>query len=252
MEDARILAVAGKGGVGKTSVSAAMVRLLAEAQPDARILAIDADPAVGLSTALGVEPETTLDDVRKKLSAEVASRQGGGVGDLLAGVRARLSDAMAHCPGYDFFAIGRPEAAGCYCAVNAYLRQVISLLIADYDLVIVDSEAGIEQVNRRVLEKITDLILVTDASRKGAQVIRTVRRVADELTMYRRCGVILNRVTADAASVVDRGDMPLLAVIGEDAAQTEFDILGKSVFDLPPDAAILRGAAEALRRLTIL
>ena len=136
--------------------------------------------------------------------------------------------------------------------MNAYLRQVISLLIADYDLVIVDSEAGIEQVNRRVLEKITDLILVTDASRKGAQVIRTVRRVADELTMYRRCGVILNRVTADAASVVDRGDMPLLAVIGEDAAQTEFDILGKSVFDLPPDAAILRGAAEALRRLTIL
>ena len=253
MAEAKILAVAGKGGVGKTSISAAMVRLLTGAYPDKRILAIDADPAVGLSTALGVEPGTTLDDIRKAVTGEVTERAGGGVSDILASVKDRLLNAMQHLGGYDFFAIGRPETAGCYCAVNTYLRQVISLLIHDYDYVVVDSEAGIEQVNRRVLEQVTHLILVSDASRKGTQVIRTVKRVADELVMYERCGAIINRVADPAAmDFVDTGDIPILAVIGEDADQIEFDILGKSVFDLPERADILRGTEQALQTLGIL
>lgn len=253
MGDAKILAVAGKGGVGKTSVSAAMVRLLAKAYPDRRILAIDADPAVGLSTALGLEAGETLDDIRKEIAGEVTERKGGGVSDILESVKGRLLRTMRHCGGYDFFAIGRPETAGCYCAVNAYLRQVISLLIHDYDYVVVDSEAGIEQVNRRVLEKVTHLLLVSDASKKGAQVIRTVKRVADELVMYEKCGALINRVPGPGAlDWIDTGGIPILAVIGEDASQTEFDILGKTVFDLPQDAAILRGTAEALKQLEIL
>lgn len=252
MADARVLAVAGKGGVGKTSVSAAMVRLLTRAYPGKRILAIDADPAVGLSTALGVAPERTLDDIRKEIACEVAGRE-GGVGEVLESVKGRLLRSVLSCGGYDFFAIGRPEAAGCYCAVNTYLRQVISLLIHDYDYVVVDSEAGIEQVNRRVLEKVTHLILISDASRKGTQVIQTVKRVADELMMYERCGAIINRVSGPSAmDFVDTGGIPILSVIGEDADQTEFDILGKSAFDLPDDAAILRGTEEALRKLEIL
>lgn len=253
MAEAKIIAVAGKGGVGKTSVSAAMVRLLIRTYPGARILAVDADPAVGLSTALGVDPGTTLDDIRKSVTGEVTERAGGGVSDILEGVRGRLLAAMRHPDGYDFFAIGRPETAGCYCAVNTYLRQVISLLIHDYDYVVVDSEAGIEQVNRRVLEKVTHLVFVTDASKKGTQVIQTVKRVADELVMYERCGAVVNRVTDPSAmDFVDTGDIPILAVIGEDDRQTEFDILGKSVFDLPEDADILRGTEKALRALDIL
>lgn len=253
MGDAKILAVAGKGGVGKTSVSAAMVRLLAKAYPDRRILAIDADPAVGLSTALGLEAGETLDDIRKEIAGEVTERKGGGVSDILESVKSRLLRTMRHCSGYDFFAIGRPETAGCYCAVNAYLRQVIGLLIHGYDYVVVDSEAGIEQVNRRVLEKVTHLLLVSDASKKGTQVIRTVKRVADELVMYEKCGAVINRVPGPGAlDWIDTGGIPILAVIGEDASQTEFDILGKTVFDLPQDAAILRGTAEALKQLEIL
>lgn len=253
MSDAKIFAVAGKGGVGKTSISAAMVRLLVRAHPEARTLAIDADPAVGLSTALGVAPGTTLDDVRKTVTGKLTERAGGGVGDVLKGVRKYLTDAVRHVGGCDFFAIGRPEAAGCYCAVNAYLRQVIGLLLHDYDYVVVDSEAGVEQVNRRVLEKVTHLLLVTDMSKKGAQVIRTVKRVADELVMYETCGVIVNRVTDPAAmGIVDTGGVPILATIGEDADQIEFDILGKSVFDLPDGADVLRGTETALREWGIL
>lgn len=250
---AKILAVAGKGGVGKTSVSAAMVRLLREAYPDKRILAIDADPAVGLSTALGITVGETLDDIRREVAGEVTERQGGGMGDILQSVRGRLLAAMDHCEGYDFFAVGRPETAGCYCAVNTYLRQVISLLIGDYDYVVIDSEAGIEQINRRVLEKVTHLLLVSDASRKGLQVIRTVQQVAQELVMYEKCGAVINRVPDGVArDEIDTGGIPVLTVIGEDPSQTEFDILGKTVFDLPEDTGVLAGARQALRALDII
>jgi len=253
MSDAKILAVAGKGGVGKTSVSAAMVRLLTERYPDRSILAIDADPAVGLSTALGIEAGETLDDIRKEITGEVSERGGEGVSDILESVKGRLLAATDHRQGYDFFAIGRPEAAGCYCAVNTYLRQVISLLIHDYDYVVIDSEAGIEQVNRRVLEKVTHLLLVTDASRKGTKVVQTIRQVADELVMYEKCGAIINRVLdGTAMEQIELGDIPVLAVIGEDPSQTEFDILGRSVFDLPADSAILSGTKEALEKLEII
>ncbi len=252
MAAARIIAVAGKGGVGKTSVSAAMVRLLTRANPQKRILAIDADPAIGLSTALGIEPGRTLDDVRGLVSVEIAADPDGAE-NTLASVRRVLLASIQHCGGFDFFAIGRPEAAGCYCAVNAYLRQVIGLLISGYDCVVVDGEAGIEQVNRRVLERVTHLILVTDASRKGTQVISTIRRVADELTMAEYYGAIINRVGDPATlELVDTGDIPVLAVIGEDTSQAAFDILGKSVFDLPDDAEILRGTSEMLKRLALL
>lgn len=250
---AKILAVAGKGGVGKTSISAAMVRLLVQKYPDKRILAIDADPAVGLSTALGIDVGETLDDIRREVAGEVTEREGGSVSDILHSVRDRLLAAMDKCGGYDFFAIGRPETAGCYCAVNTYLRQVISLLIGEYDYVVIDSEAGIEQINRRVLEKVTHLLLVSDASRKGVEVIKTVKRVAEELVMYDKCGAILNRIPEmSMLACVDTGDIPVLAAIGEDGAQTEFDILGKTVFDMPEDAGVIEGTKRALIALDIL
>ena len=252
MHQASVIALTGKGGVGKTSLSAAIVRVLTEAHPEAKILAIDADPAIGLSVALGVEVKETLDEIRLRVAKDVTEGL-QDTQDILAEAKFRIFEAMQEQKGFAFLAIGRPEAAGCYCAINTYLRQVISLLIHDYDYVVVDSEAGIEQVNRRVLEKVTHLVFVTDASKKGTQVIQTVKRVADELVMYERCGAVVNRVTDPSAmDFVDTGDIPILAVIGEDDRQTEFDILGKSVFDLPEDADILRGTEKALRALDIL
>ena len=95
--------------------------------------------------------------------------------------------------------------------MNTYLRQVIGALIGEYDYVVIDSEAGIEQINRRVLERVTHLILVSDGSKKGMDVIRTVRRVADELVMYERCGAVLN-----PGAVIGRGAQvyPLVSVRG--------------------------------------
>ena len=249
----KIIAVAGKGGVGKTSISAAFVRLLAETYPDKRILAIDADPAVGLSTALGVEVRETLDDIRKSIVASVEDGAPREAIELLSEARFRIFDTMVEERDFSFLAIGRPESAGCYCKVNAYLKEVINLLSRDFDYVVIDGEAGIEQINRRVMEKVTHLVLITDPSRKGTQVVSTIRRVADELVMYDRCGAIVNRVTdPDMIPYIHVEGTEILSVIPTDSAHAANDIRGLSVFDLPEDSPVMNGAREALEKLGIL
>lgn len=251
-KDTKIIALTGKGGVGKTSLSASIVRILTENYPDKKILAIDADPAVGLSVALGVKPELTLDEIRKKVAEDVTGKL-KDTQDILAEARFQLYDTMVEKNGFAFLAIGRPEAAGCYCAINTYLRKVIEMLVDDFDYVVIDGEAGIEQINRRVLEKVTHLICVSDQSRKGLQIIETIRSVADELVMYDKIGLIVNR--APLPEKVDQdeiGKVPVVAVIPPDNSMTENDIEGKSVFELPEDALILEGARYALRKMEII
>ena len=249
----KILAVAGKGGVGKTSISSAFVRLLTEAYPDARILAIDADPAVGLSTALDVEVRETLDDIRKSIVASVEDGAPREAIELLSEARYRIFDTMVEQQKFSFLAIGRPESAGCYCKVNAYLKEVINLLSHDFDYVIIDGEAGIEQINRRVMEKVTHLILITDPSRKGTQVIDTIKKVADELVMYDRCGAIVNRIgDVEMIPYIRIEGTEVLSYIGSDNKHAANDIQGLSVFDLPADAPVIAGAREALQKLEIL
>ena len=249
MAQARIIAVAGKGGVGKTSLSAAVVRVLAERYPSARLLAIDADPAVGLATALGLEVRETLDDIRRSMASGTTKN---AADELLSEARFRLFDAMAEERGFAFLAIGRPETAGCYCTVNGYLKQVISLLAQDFDYVVIDGEAGIEQINRRVMERVTHLLLITDQSRKGRQVIETVKQVADELVMYERCGVIVNRATRPELTADAEFPAPLLAVVEPDAQQARNDMEGRTVFDLDENSNVIRGAREALRKIELL
>lgn len=249
----KILAVAGKGGVGKTSISSAFVRLLTEAYPDARILAIDADPAVGLSTALGVEVHETLDDIRKSIVASVEDGAPREAIELLSEARYRIFDTMVEQQKFSFLAIGRPESAGCYCKVNAYLKEIINLLSHDFDYVIIDGEAGIEQINRRVMEKVTHLVLITDPSRKGTQVIDTIKKVADDLVMYDRCGAIVNRIgDVDMIPYIHIEGTEVLSYIGSDSKHAANDIQGLSVFDLPADAPVIAGAREALQKLEIL
>lgn len=251
--ETKIIALSGKGGVGKTSISAGIVRILTEEYPDARILAIDADPAVGLATALGVEVTQTLDDIRKQIVADVESGQPKEAIELLSEARFRIFDTMVENQKFSFLAIGRPESAGCYCKVNAYLKEVISLLSGDFDYVVIDGEAGIEQINRRVMEKVTHLLLVTDPSRKGVQVIETIHRVADELVMYEKCGAIINRVTDPALlEYVQVRDAEVLARIPSDDDQAKNDILGQSVFSLPENAPLLAGTREALRNIGLI
>lgn len=249
----KIIAVAGKGGVGKTSLAAVIVKLLVETYPDKKILAIDADPAVGLSTALGIEVETTIDDIRKEVVATVEDGNTKAAVELLGEARYRIYDAIVETQGYAFIAIGRPEAAGCYCKVNSYLKEVIKMLSANFDYVVIDGEAGIEQINRRVMEKVTHLLLITDSSKKGTQVIKTIREVADELVMYEKIGAIVNRIPdMSVKQYIDTQDIPVLSYIQQDSLLAGCDLKGESVFYLPDEANIVKGAKEALKEIGIL
>lgn len=251
-KNTKIIAVAGKGGVGKTSLSSAFVRVLSEKYPDSRILAIDADPAVGLSTALGITVKETLDDIRQSIIERAEQGMNQEAIELLGEARFRIFDTLVEDDRFAFLAIGRPEGAGCYCTVNAYLKEVIEMVSNDFDYVVIDGEAGIEQINRRVMEKVTHLVLVTDASRKGTKVIETIHGVADELVMYDRCGAIINRVEdMSLAPYIKIEGTEILSIIPGDPAHAANDIMGKSIFDLKDDAPVLVGAKEALEKLGV-
>ena len=253
MENTKIIAVAGKGGVGKTSISATIVKLLVKAYPDKKILAIDADPAVGLSTALGIDVKMTIDDIRKELVATVEGGDTKTAIELLGDARYKIFDALVETDGYAFIAVGRPETAGCYCKINSYLKEVISLLSSEFDYVVIDGEAGIEQINRRVMEKVTHLILITDPSKKGCQVINTIKGVADDLVMYEKIGAVINRIPDESVlPYIDTNGIPVLSAIMNDSNLAVFDMQGKNVFNLPDDTNIVSGVQKALKNMEIL
>ncbi|MBO5359843.1 MAG: AAA family ATPase [Clostridia bacterium] len=252
-EKSTIIALSGKGGVGKTSISAAIVKLLVQAYPDKKILAIDADPAVGLSTALGIDVRMTIDDIRKEIVETVEDGQTKAAIELLGDARYKIFDALVETDGFAFIAVGRPESAGCYCRINSYLKEVISILSDEFDYVVIDGEAGIEQINRRVMEKVTHLLLITDASKKGTQVISTIKSVADELVMYKKVGAIVNRIPDESViPYIDTNGIPVLSYIPTDSNLAIYDIEGKDITKLPDDSNVVEGAKKALVEMGIL
>jgi CO dehydrogenase maturation factor len=252
MRGSTVIAVTGKGGVGKTSLSATIVRCLVDKYPDKKILAIDADPAVGLSTALGINVKKTVDDIRQEIIKNVEDGNNKEAVELLNEARYLIFDAMVETDGYAFIAVGRPESSGCYCKINSYLKDVISILSEEFDYVVIDGEAGIEQINRRVMEKVTHLILVSDASKKGRDVIATIKGVADNLVMYEKIGAVFNRISDKAlSSMLDAGGVPVLAYIGNDDNLGMFDIKGENVFKLPRNSELVEGVYGALEKLGV-
>ncbi|TGE37013.1 cobyrinic acid a,c-diamide synthase [Desulfosporosinus fructosivorans] len=230
----KIIAVCGKGGVGKTSISALITRALLE-QGNKRILAIDADPAVGFATALGVQVGRTVNDIRNEV---IETSKEGNRDDKLA-ILSKLDyevfEAMIQKDNYAFLAIGRSETEGCYCKVNSYLKTIIEALASNFDYVIIDGEAGIEQVNRRVMEEVTHLLLVSDTSFKGINVIKTIEEVASGGVMkYEKAGVILNRMKDEnEKDSVNLGKLELLGCILEDETIRKYDIEDRSLLGLP-------------------
>ena len=253
MNDTKILAFAGKGGVGKTSLAALTVRLLTLQNPSARVLAIDADPAVGLAAALGVDVTHTVDDVRKEFIEAFEDGRKREAIEVLNEAHYEITDSVVETEKFAFLAIGRPEGAGCYCKVNAFLKDIIGALAESFDYVVIDGEAGIEQVNRRVMEKVTHLILVSDASRKGTTVIQTIKQVADQLCLYEKAGAIINRVKSEEVqALVDTGDVEILGFLPEDDELAMLDIQGESLMKLNPESGTLNMLKEALTKMEIL
>jgi len=229
-----VLAVCGKGGVGKTTVSAMLTKILMENAAH-RILAIDADPAVGLATALGLPVRKTVDDIRKEIVADIQSGHPVDRQDMIHRLDYDLTAALAEDRNLAFLAVGRPEDAGCYCQVNHLLKDIIAGLAGHFDYVVIDGEAGIEQVNRRVMTAVTHLLLVSDTSLKGLRVCRTIKKVAATTMACRRDGLIINRVRPEDPPPAPEAlsDLQLIGTLPESDRVRRFDMTGQSLLTLP-------------------
>lgn len=250
----RRIAVCGKGGAGKTSLSALLVRNLALGG-GRKILAVDADPATGLATALDVRVGKTVNDIRNSLISRAQNGEKLSSSETARLVDYELLDALAEMPGFAFLAIGRPETEGCFCRVNDLLKDVISSLAGNFDIVIIDGEAGVEQVNRRVMKKVDDLVLVSDVSAKSLNVARTIHALAVEqkAVAFSRSGLVINRARseAEARKAADGGPPGLLGWVPEDDTLRRYDIEGKSFLELPDDAAVVLSADRIIKALDL-
>jgi CO dehydrogenase maturation factor len=244
------LAFLGKGGVGKTVLSCLAARLLARA--GRRVLLVDADPARGLSAAVGLDPADgrTLGEARDRLVGAARAPDGSAAG-LAQAADYLLLEALGEVRGFGFLAMGPGREPGCFCAVNRLLRDALEALAAGFDDVVIDGEAGLEQVSREVFRRVDLPVVVTDASARGAQAALAIAAAAARRGQPRPAGVVANRGTPapalrarlDAANLVDLGAIPL----DEEVARADRE--GGSLLDLPAGtpARAGRGAIRARR-----
>ncbi|MBF0101829.1 MAG: AAA family ATPase [Desulfobacterales bacterium] len=233
----KIIAVCGKGGVGKTCISALLTRLLS-VDGKHKVLAIDADPAVGLSFALDMPVHKTVDDIRCEIIEKLHEQQDKQT--LVNQLDYELLSALIEKQNLAFLAIGRPEQDGCYCQVNQLLKTIIHHLAHQFDYVIIDGEAGIEQINRRVMEMVTHLLLVADVSHKARHVALTIADVGKKIIAYQKIGLLFNRVQSDddIHSILQTSSVPVIGWLNEDSCLREMDRLGKSVFSISDNRSI--------------
>ncbi|MFZ5595386.1 MAG: AAA family ATPase [Bacillota bacterium] len=236
---ARVIAVCGKGGVGKTFISASITRILVE-DKGLKVLAVDADPASGLALALGFNPEITVDDIRCGLIEKVRSGGGGDREEIVKNLEYEVFRALCEKDNLAFLAVGRPENDGCYCQVNIMLREIIETLAGSFDFIVIDGEAGVEQVNRRVMSAVTDLLLVSDTSLRGIRVAGAIKGVADRVIGYERAGLVLNRIgkLEEGVIPVTRPEIPVIGLIPEDNDIRVADMKGKNMLEVPITPAI--------------
>ncbi|NLA11037.1 MAG: AAA family ATPase [Firmicutes bacterium] len=239
-----VVCICGKGGVGKTTISALLSRLVLE-QKGIRGLAVDADPGGGLSMALSMPVKRTVNDLRKAVIDAVKTHSSDKL-NVAASIDFQLLESLSEHSNLAFLAVGRPEEEGCYCQVNSFLRESIQILAGQFDFTVIDAEAGVEQVNRRVIEEIDLLLLVSDQSAKGITVAETIEQVAATTIRGHKTGLLLNRLrsAAEAEYIRRNTALPILGWLPEDETIREFDFSGESFLKLPTESPTLQAAGK--------
>lgn len=233
-----ILAMTGKGGVGKTTLSALAVRWLAQ-NGKSPVLAVDADSNANLNEALGIAYDATVGGIRESARKEAQALKGVSKQEFLD---LRVQEALVEQKGYDLIVMGRPEGQGCYCFANNVLRDVLDKLAHNYSNIVIDSEAGLEHISRRTLLSVDYLLIVSDCTVRGVRTAGRISALADEVALpAKQRGLIVNRVPGGAlpvsvAEAVEKTGLPLLACIPLDHDVAALDADGIPVSTIPPGA----------------
>lgn len=244
------IAVAGKGGTGKTTVAGFLVDYLVK-KSITPVLAVDADPNSNIDQVLGVEVETTLGDIREEVSAKSLDNTFPGGMTKADFINYKLQQAIIEGKGFDLLVMGRPEGLGCYCFANGLLRETTDKLSDNYRCMVIDNEAGLEHLSRRTTKKVDFMFAVSECSKRGIQAAARVKQLIEELKLdVKELYLIVNRVpenglTQEIINEIDNYGLKLAGTVPMDATIFEYDNKGLPLIEIPQDSP----AVKALRRI---
>lgn len=245
------IAVAGKGGSGKTSVTSLVIRYLVN-HGMVPILAVDADPNSNLAESLGLEVKQTVGRILNSFQGEKLGIPPGMTKE--AYLEFKLNGAITESKGLDLVTMGRGEGPECYCYPNAMIRKLIDTLSGNYKFVVMDNEAGMEHLSRRNTQNIDELFLVSDHSVKGARAIAHIRELVDELKLViKRETIIINSVPGEIdpllAKELDRLGIVPTTTIPIDEDLRNCDLEQKPLFELPDTSKAVAAVNELMDKL---
>jgi CO dehydrogenase maturation factor len=249
----KVIAVTGKGGTGKTAVTAMLIRhLVKNSGKKYRMLVIDADADANLADALGVKAGKTIGDMREFMQQSRFTASPDTDKQVL--FESKLFEILIEEDGYDLLVMGKPEGSGCYCFVNNLLRGIMDKTTANYDLIIIDTPAGLEHFSRKTIPDLDDLIVVTDESRRGLTTGERIRDTAREIDLkYKNLYVIVNKVTEGRKEkVLENASGIGLKVIGTipyDEILAKLDLLGDPLMGLPDDSPAVKEMEQVVGRM---
>lgn len=255
---AQTIAVAGKGGTGKTTFCGMLIDWMAK-NGKGPVLAVDADANANLNEVLGVDVELTLGEIRETVAH--ADMDGGD--KIPSGMSKqdymnyKFSSALIEEDDFDMLVMGHTQGKGCYCFVNGLLQTEIKRLEGSYKYMIVDNEAGMEHISRGILPKVDKLILVSDCSRRGIQAVARIVRLAEEIKLEpETVGLIINRVPGGVLNEgvkeeIARHGLELIGIIPQDEGIFEYDSLGKPTASLPDSSPAKRAVGEIANKLFV-
>ena len=252
------IAVAGKGGVGKTTLTGMLIQYLAE-KKKGPILAVDADANANLNEVLGVEVEATLGDIREEIAkAELAEKS-----PIPAGMSKqdyaefKFDTALTEEDDYDLLVMGHTQGKGCYCFVNGLLSAQVARRSQHYNYVVVDNEAGMEHISRGILPNVDIVILVSECSSRGIQAVGRIARLIPECGLKpKKVGLIVNRAPGGVLSEgvqeeIQKQGLELLGVVPHDEGVYEYDSAGTPTTELPPENPVRQALYKIIDRLNL-
>ncbi len=253
---AYVIAFAGKGGTGKTSLAGLTIRYLVKTRRGP-VLAVDADSNNCLNEALGVTVHATIGSMREESLDTVrggGERPGGMAMEQLFDYEVQQS--LVESTGFDLMVMGRPEGPGCYCAANNIIRRYTDKLSETYPYVVIDNEAGMEHLSRRTTHKVNLLLIVSDPTVKGVQTAGRINGLVDELQLeVDKRALIINRVLGEEGKAMSKLAESLgvvvAGVVPQDAMIAKYDLEGKPVYQLPDDALSVLALNSILQSFNI-
>jgi len=241
--------MAGKGGTGKTTVAAMVLRYLVE-HGKTPVLAVDADANANLNEVLGLELDNTVGAAREEM------KKGGGMVDMTKDqlIEMRINQCLVEADGFDLISMGQPEGPGCYCAANHLVAHYLEVLSKNYPYILMDNEAGMEHMSRLTTKNVDLLILVSDPSWRSIQAARRLKDLASQLKIVVGQAVLIvnravNGLSERAQEEITSQGLELAGLIPQDPMVAEFDSQGRPTFNLPEDSSALKAAQTIFSHL---